>query len=134
MKEQFVGLHVDFIGFIASLLCALHCAGLPLLLSVAPLMGLGFLSNPWVEISMILVSLLLASCALMVSYRRCHHKPLALITVFMGFVLISLGHTLKLEWAEIVLTSSGAITVASAHFINWRHVRHELFQQTMSRS
>lgn len=131
MKERFVGGHVDFIGFVASLLCAVHCAGLPLILSFAPLMGLGFLSNPWVEYSMIFMSLLIASYALIVSYRQCHHKPLALIIVCTGFVLISLGHVFSIEWAEIVLTSCGATAVASAHFINWKHVRNELLQQVM---
>lgn len=132
MKEQFVGLHVDFVGFVASLLCAVHCAGIPILLSFAPLMGLGFLSNPWVEYSMILLSLLIASYALIVSYRQCHHNPLALIIVFTGFILISLGHVFSIEWAEIVLTSCGAIAVASAHFINWKHVRHEFLRQMVS--
>lgn len=132
MKEQFVGLHVDFVGFAASLLCAVHCAGLPLVLSFAPLMGIGFLSNPWVEYSMVLMSLLIASYALIVSYRQCHHNPLALIVVFAGFFLISLGHVFNIEWVEITLTSCGAIAVANAHFINWKHIKHEVLQQAIN--
>lgn len=129
MKDQFAGFNIDFVGFITSLLCAIHCACLPLLLSLTSLVGLGFLNNPWIEYSIVLISLSIASYALILGYRRCHHKPLALIVVFNGFALIILGHFLNIEWIEITFTSSGAIAVASAHFINWKHIRHKLLKE-----
>ena len=117
-----MGLHPDFIGSSASLLCALHCAALPLLLSLAPLAGLGFLRNPWIEYSVILLSLSIASYALMHGYRR-HHQPRALVWVAVGFVLIGTGHLSSAEWKEITLTSGGATMVAIAHLINWRQIK-----------
>ena len=126
MKDRFVGLHVDFMGFGVSLLCAVHCAGLPFLLSFAPLLGLGFLGNSWIEYGIIFISFLVASFALIRGYTTCHRKPLALIVVFFGFVLISLGHSLGLEALEVILTSIGAVIVATAHIINWKHMRHIL--------
>ena len=123
MKNQFVGLHLDFVGFSASLLCAVHCAALPFLLSLAPLAGLQFLENPWIEYTIILVSFFVASYALVHGYRRHHRKALALIIVTIGFFFIGAGHLLHMEWTEVVFTSCGGTLIATAHLINWRQIR-----------
>ncbi|WKN44169.1 MerC domain-containing protein [Tunicatimonas pelagia] len=120
MKNKFVGLHSDFVGFSASLLCALHCAALPFLLTLAPLAGLQFLRNPWIEYTLILISFCIACYALIPGYRRYHRKPLALILVLLGFLLIGSGRFLE---PESVLTSSGAVLVAIAHLVNWKQVQ-----------
>ena len=123
MKNQFVGLHLDFIGFSASLLCALHCAALPFLLSLAPLAGLQFLDNPWIEYVIILLSLFIASSALIHGYRRHHHDLLALTIAVIGFILIGAGQLLEPEWKEVLLTSTGGTMIAIAHLINWKHIK-----------
>lgn len=126
MKEQFAGFHLDFIGFMASLICAIHCAGVPLLLTLMPLMGLSFLENPWIEYSMILLSLVIAFFALLRGYRKFHKRPTALIVACVGFVLIGLGRVIHAEISEIAFTSLGAIAISVAHFINWEHLRKVL--------
>ncbi len=123
MKDRFVGLHLDFVGFSASMLCAVHCAALPFLLSLAPLAGLQFLNDPWIEYVIILTSFFIASYALLHGYRRHHKKPLALIIVTVGFLLILIGHLLDDEWIEIILTSCGGATIAIAHLINWKYMK-----------
>lgn len=123
MKNQFIGLHLDFVGFSASLLCALHCVALPFLLSLAPLTSLQFLNNPWVEYTIILVSFFIASYALVHGYRKHHQKPIALVIVLAGFILIGTGHLLQVEWHETILTSCGAAVVAIAHFVNWTQIK-----------
>ncbi len=122
-KNQFIRLHLDFIGFTASLLCALHCVALPFLLSLTPLAGLQFLDNIYVEYAMIIISFLIASYALVRGYRKHYQKPLALLLVLFGFILIGAGQVLQAEWKEIILTSFGAITVAIAHLINWKQLK-----------
>ncbi|UXP30780.1 MerC domain-containing protein [Reichenbachiella agarivorans] len=123
MKNQFIGSHLDFVGFSASLLCALHCVALPFLLSLASLTGLQFLNNPWIEYTIILVSGFIASYALIHGYLRHHQKPMALVIVVAGFALIGLGHWLQVEWYEIILTSCGAAVVAIAHLVNWTQIK-----------
>ncbi len=123
MKHNFIGLHWDFIGFTTSLLCALHCAALPLLLSMAPLAGLQFLENPWIEYSIILLSFFIASNALIHGYRKIHHKKLALSIAIVGFLLIGSGQVLESEWIEIFLMTCGGTMIAIAHLINWKQVR-----------
>lgn len=126
MKHRFLGLHADFFGFMVSIICAIHCAGLPFLFSILPLTGLSFLENIWVELCFIFLSLLIACYALIRCYLKHHRNPLALIIVFAGFVSIGAGHALHMETMEMVLTSIGAIAIATAHVINWKHVRGAL--------
>lgn len=123
MKSKFIGLHLDFMGFSASMLCAIHCAALPFLLTLAPLAGLGFLENPWIEYAIILLSLLIASQALVHGYRKHHQKPQALIMALAGFLLIGLGHTIATETQEMLFTSVGGVTIAVAHLVNWRSIK-----------
>ncbi|MEM9674330.1 MAG: MerC domain-containing protein [Cyclobacteriaceae bacterium] len=122
MKNKFVGLHSDFMGFSASLLCAIHCAALPFLLTLAPLAGLQFLGNPWVEYTFILLSFGIACYALIPGYRR-HRQPLALILVLVGFILIGAAHSVVPEAYEAVFTPVGATIIAIAHLINWRQLK-----------
>lgn len=119
MKNQFVGFHLDFIGFSVSLLCAIHCAALPLVLSLTPLAGLHFLSNPWIECTIIFLSFCIASMAILNGYRKHHRKRLPLILVITGFVFISTGYFSELEWMEVLFMVLGGITIATAHFKNY---------------
>ncbi|MEO1254294.1 MAG: MerC domain-containing protein [Bacteroidota bacterium] len=122
MKNHFVGLHLDFIGFSASLLCAIHCAALPFLLTLAPLAGLQFLDNHWIEYAIIFISFFIASSSLIHGYRKHHKKKVSLIIATIGFVLILIGQIAGSEWMEAFLTSCGGITIAIAHLINWKYV------------
>ena len=123
MKNTFVGLHLDFLGFSASMLCAIHCAALPFLLSMAPLAGLQFLDNHWIEYSIILLSLFIASNSLIGSYRKHHQKFLALIIALIGFSLVGLGQVLEAEWKEVLFTSTGGAIIAIAHLVNWKLIK-----------
>jgi len=120
MKKQFVSIHLDFIGFVASILCAIHCAALPFLLSFIPLVGLEYLDNPYVEYTMIIISFLIASLALIRSYNRHHGKFLALHIVITGFILIVVSRFSYASWQEVLLTSLGGVVIAIAHFVNWK--------------
>ncbi|WP_422359203.1 MerC domain-containing protein [Reichenbachiella sp.] len=128
MKNTIISL--DYVGFISSLVCAIHCGGLPLLISFTSLSGLGYLNNPWIEVALILFSLIIAFYALIIGYRRCHHRPLALIIVTLGFALLLFGHTSSSEWFEITFSTLGAIAIASAHFVNWKHIRYEYLKKS----
>jgi len=120
MKNQFVGFHVDFIGFSISLLCALHCAFMPILLSLIPLAGIQFLKNPWIEYSIILLSFCFASLALLSGYRKHHKRPMPLILVTLGFILISSGYFSELKWMEVLFTVTGGLAIAIGHLKNYR--------------
>ncbi|QNK61190.1 MerC domain-containing protein [Pedobacter sp. PAMC26386] len=112
--------HLDRLGMTASTLCAIHCALVPIFLTTLPLLGLEFLSNEWVEISMIIVSVFLGTLSLSMSYRKQHHKLLPFFVLFSGFTLIAFGHFSGIEKLEPILIPLGGFTVAAAHLVNWR--------------
>jgi hypothetical protein len=121
--KKFVGIHLDFIGFSASLACAIHCAVLPFLLALAPLAGLEMLENPWIEYGFILTSLGIASSSLTHGYRKHHKKLHAFVMMGLGFVFIAAGQLIASEALEIPLMAAGGLMVAIAHLINWRHIQ-----------
>lgn len=122
IKVSFIKFPLDFIGLITSLLCALHCACIPLLLSFSTLAGFHFLGNPWVEYSVVIVSLVIALISFIPAYRIHHRKLSPILILGIGFVFIAMGQTGLLSISEIVLTVVGAILISIAHFINWRLV------------
>ncbi len=122
MEKKFFGFNWDFFGFMASLACALHCATVPLLLTIGTLGGLAWLEHPVVEGAFIALSLLLASWSLIGSYFNQHRNLSALVTVVLGFVLIIASRFAEGN-AEVLLTVLGGLTIALAHYINWKLLR-----------
>ncbi|WP_268036793.1 MerC domain-containing protein [Algoriphagus sp. PAP.12] len=123
MKNTFIGAHLDFIGFSASLACAIHCAFLPFVISTLPFLGLGFLANPYIEYAVVLSSLFLALYALSHGYIRHHQKMLPILIVSLGFLIISIGLLWAPESLESVITPLGAIVIAWGHFLNWKAIK-----------
>lgn len=117
------GSRMDSIGFGASMLCAVHCALLPIAASVLPALGGSILATPLLEAGMIALGAVMATLSLSVGYRSHHHRPWALAVAACGFAAIAAGHTLAPEAFESLLTASGAFTVAIAHVINARLCR-----------
>ncbi|HZY36814.1 MAG TPA: MerC domain-containing protein [Mucilaginibacter sp.] len=124
---------LDNAGMTASILCAVHCAIVPLLITVLPLAGLGFLANPLIEWSMIIFALVIGTYAIGLSYLRSHHRPLPLVLLAAGFVVIIAGHVLVQGWREAIVVPIGGLLIATAHFFNFRysakcHRGHSQFQ------
>lgn len=126
MRNHFIGFHLDFIGFSTSLLCAVHCIALPFLLSLAPLLGLQFLENEWIELLIIATSFIIASLAISHGYLSHHRKRMALFMVMAGFSFIVIGHASGIEWLEIIFSVLGGVTIAGAHLVNWIYIRRSL--------
>jgi len=78
-------LKLDYIGMATSLLCAVHCALIPTLLSFSSLAGIRFLDNVWLESTIILLSFFIASYALVHGFLRYHKSPWALLIVHRFF-------------------------------------------------
>jgi len=109
---------LDRIGMTASTLCAIHCAAVPLLITVLPLVGLGFLANPWVEWGMIILALIIGISSISLSYVRTHHRLLPMLLLISGFMVVMLGHALSNGWQEAVIVPVGGFIIAFAHFVN----------------
>lgn len=121
MKNKFFSFNLDFLGFSASFLCAIHCALLPVLLTFSAMSGLEFLEDPYIEYGMIGLSAVLASISLITSYRKNHGNALPLIVVTVGFSFIVLSRFGgESEVFEAVLMTIGGLSIATAHVLNWR--------------
>lgn len=112
----------DRVGAMASFLCAIHCALLPFVLALLPLLGLEFLADHRFERIFVLCACVLASFVLVRGYRR-HRQSLplrlaapALAMLLLGVIYIN-GSLLILH---SVLVTCGGLLLAAAHFVNLR--------------
>jgi len=115
----------DRIGAIASFLCAIHCAALPFVLAVLPLLGLSFLADHAFERGFVMFASALALVALINGYRR-HRRSLALRLALPGLMLLIAGVTFAEGYSialHSVLVTCGGLLVACAHFVNLRFDR-----------
>lgn len=113
---------LDRIGASASLLCALHCALLPLAIALLPGAAAGWWAGRDFEIGFVVFAVSLAAATLLLSYPR-HRIGAPLWFLLPGAALLLLG-TFS-EWHEreplhTVLVSVGGTLVAVGHLVNLR--------------
>ncbi len=120
----------DLTGIALSFTCLIHCLALPLLLLLAPAL------SPWIALpqgvhaAILLLALPAAAIAMRDGWRRHRRLTPALLAVA-GLGLLAMGLAMHEGWfavadpeaADRLLTSAGALTLATAHLVNsrWRH-------------
>lgn len=117
----------DLAGITLSLGCLVHCLLLPLLLLLAPALA------PWLGLpesfhAAVLLLALPAAWVAMAGGWRHHRRRLPAILAAAGLLLLALGLAAHGQWialgdpetADRLLTSLGALSLASAHGLNWR--------------
>jgi hypothetical protein len=110
---------LDRAGMSASLVCAVHCAVLPLLLAALAAVGLAWLDSAWVGWTMVVFAAVVALRAHrggFAVHRRC--LPVAVAGLLIIVTAICL---LKASASHHYIQASGAVVVASSHFLN-RHL------------
>ncbi len=110
---------LDRVGMWVSGACAVHCAALPLLLTVA---GLGFLGDERFEWTIIGFSFVVASLRLFHSYFQEHRRADAIFLFLMGASAILLAKSGISSWesAEVLGMTTGGTMIAMAHWRNHR--------------
>ncbi|WP_066094650.1 MerC domain-containing protein [Xanthomonas massiliensis] len=114
---------LDRFGATGSLLCAVHCAALPMLLALLPSLGLAFLLDDGLEIGFVAFVSGLGLCSLGWSYR--HHRTFrALGVLVLGLALLWAGvlypplHASR--WPHALVMTLGGMLVGAAHLLNLR--------------
>lgn len=110
----------DRIGATASFLCAVHCALLPFVVALLPLIGLGFLADHRYERVFVACAAVLASVTILTAWRR-HRKLNALFLLGPGIALLLSGIIIDIglhPWLHTGLVVCGGVLVASAHVVN----------------
>ncbi len=118
MKQKFFSPNLDFLGFSASMVCALHCMALPLVMTFGVLSGVAWLEDPRIEAFFITLSFVIAIWSLARSYRL-HQQMAAIRIVVFGFAFIVISRFADHAW-EPILAAVGGVTIAGAHWKNWR--------------
>lgn len=113
---------LDKFGMGVSILCAIHCALLPILITTLPLLGAEFFANPLLEILIISLSFVIGVTSLSTSWQR-HQNRLPVILMITGFASILAGHFWLPDSLEWLLLTAGGLTVACAHYVNWQLLR-----------
>jgi hypothetical protein len=113
----------DRFGAAGSLVCALHCALVPVLIALAPGLGLGLLASAGFERAFLVFATVLALVSLIQGYRR-HRAYRALMFLLPG--LIAVWST---QWVSgmahdgithaVVMTLGGTL-IGVAHVLNLR--------------
>lgn len=111
----------DRVGATASLLCAVHCAALPFLFAVLPVLGLGFLASHGFERGFIACASVLAVAMAVRGYR--HHREARVFALLVpGLAMLWLGgfgfdFDTGLLWHSVFVVAGGTC-VALAHLCN----------------
>jgi len=113
---------LDRIGATGSMLCAIHCAALPIVLVLMPALGAG-LAGAGFEIGFIVFASTVALSSLILGYRR--HRVLrallflapGLVSLWSAVLIPPLHHNVI---AHAVAMALGGTLIATSHLINLR--------------
>ena len=108
------------VGVGVSLLCAVHCAALPLVAGAAALPG-----GHWLELGMVGAAAVIGYTTLGSSYFQ-HRRPLPLSTLTAGLGTLAAAHFLAPEDWEAFAAILGALLLVGAQILNHRHHRVHL--------
>jgi hypothetical protein len=113
---------VDRFGAFASMLCAVHCALLPVIFGVLPALGLGFLANHAFESAFITFAITLATISLAFGLRK-HGSYRAFLFLVPGIGLLIVGVLVgssHVDGWHAALVSLGGSLIALSHVVNIR--------------
>ncbi|HNP21454.1 MAG TPA: MerC domain-containing protein [Panacibacter sp.] len=108
----------DALGIATSVVCAIHCAVLPLIISSLPLFGINIVDNLAFELFMILLTALIGVWSLYHGWKNQHHNIVPFTLFLIGLVLLSA----KQVWHEkqVIFLVPAVLLIVGAHFINFR--------------
>jgi multisubunit Na+/H+ antiporter MnhG subunit len=112
-----IKLNWDGMGIVTSVLCAIHCGLLPLLLPALPLFGINIIHNSTFEWGMIALAFLVGMYSLYHGFKKHHHSYQPVIIFSIGFVFL-----IAKQFAayEFVLLAIAVLLIITAHINNYR--------------
>ncbi len=126
---KFFSWHLDSVGFGASLLCALHCTLMPLVLTMGMFAGAHWLMNPHGEWIFIGMSIGIASWSLLRSFFNQHQNMRPLLIAGLGFLGLIVAQKVVSSNTHWLMATGGGL-IAYAHFYNWQLAHRPKIQQT----
>jgi len=122
--KQYLLRKADMLGIGVGLICAVHCALLPVVLSTGILSGISWADHVVMDVLFLIASLVIGLYALVKSYRMYNHSIIPIVIASVGFMII--GYTIFLhDHTQLLLPASGGVLLAIAHYYNYTlRVRH----------
>lgn len=113
----------DALGITTSLVCAVHCAILPLFIASLPLFGVNIIENHTFEYVMIGLAFVIGIYALWHGYRWHHHNKAPLLLFTIGILCLVLKQIIH-EYHIIILIPA-VIFIVAAHWFNYRLYKNQ---------
>lgn len=117
----FFKINWDALGVTTSLLCAIHCAVLPLVMVTLPVMGVNVIHNTSFEYGMIGLAFLIGTRALWHGFSRHHRRLLPWLLFTVGMILL-IAKQIWLEY-ELFFLPFAVTLIVTAHWQNYRWCR-----------
>ncbi|MBC7884736.1 MAG: MerC domain-containing protein [Saprospiraceae bacterium] len=118
MKSKY-NISPDAAGFFTSMLCAVHCSALPLLISLGLIGSESWMHNHLIDWVVIGVGVLIATYSLLGDFIKVHRNITPLAMSLAGFSLLLIGMTEHHGWM-LVFSVVGGLLVATSHIVNFR--------------
>lgn len=118
MRSMF-NINPDFAGFFTSLLCAIHCSAVPLLVSFGLLGSSTWLHNHMIDWIVIGTGVAIAFYSLVGDYITRHRVKTPMMVAGLGFSFLMIGMIDHHGWM-LMFSVAGGLLVASSHIINHR--------------
>lgn len=111
-------LNWDGLGILTSIICAIHCALLPLILSSLPVFGVNIIHNAVFEWLMILMAYIIGSYSLYHGYMKHHRRMLPVVLFTIGCIFLALKQFVSAQ--SHVLLALAVVPIITAHYMNYR--------------
>lgn len=123
MKAQSL---VDKIGMAAGSICAIHCALAPILITLAPLIGLGYFFEEEFETTFIMATLGIAFLSFVWGFYKSHRKFEPIYLLLLGAALFYIAHmdSVTAHLPEPILMTMGGLSISISHWINLKLCNH----------
>lgn len=109
--------HIHKVGTFASLVCAVHCMAMPLLIAVLPVIGMSFLAHGSFDKWMLLIGVLLPLPDLCWGFSR-HKSTKAFLLLFAGFMWWWMAHQQQLEYRHLLCIAVCGICFVASNLMN----------------
>jgi hypothetical protein len=121
--KRFLGWHADSAGFVASLVCAIHCSAIPVLISLGLIGSGSWLHNHAFDWIIIGLGFVFAGYSIVGDYLSRHRKIYPVLMAFTGFAFLLIGMIEHHGWM-LIFSVLGGILVASSHLLNWKYSQY----------
>jgi len=120
--KAFFRINPDTAGFFTSMLCAIHCSAVPILISMGLMSSTTWLHNHMIDWVVIGSGIVIASYSLVGDYFNRHRQIVPGLTALFGFSFLLIGMIDHHGWM-LIFSVLGGLMVATAHMLNHRLTR-----------